>query len=39
MGIIRSTFILDEGGKVLYAFEKVKTKDHALAVLEEIDKF
>ncbi|MDC7234509.1 MAG: thioredoxin-dependent thiol peroxidase [Spirochaetales bacterium] len=39
MGIIRSTFILDEQGKVLHTFEKVKTKDHALAVLEEIDKF
>lgn len=39
MGIIRSTFILDEEGKVLFTFESVKTKDHALAVLEEIDKF
>ncbi|MBF9017814.1 MULTISPECIES: thioredoxin-dependent thiol peroxidase [unclassified Oceanispirochaeta] len=39
MGIIRSTFILDEEGKVLYTFDKVKTKDHALTVLEEIKKF
>lgn len=39
MGIMRSTFILNEDGKILHAFDKVKTKDHALAVLEEIDKF
>jgi peroxiredoxin Q/BCP len=38
-GIIRSTFILDEEGRVLHTFAKVKTKDHALAVLEEIAKF
>ncbi|MDA3959039.1 thioredoxin-dependent thiol peroxidase [Oceanispirochaeta sp.] len=38
-GIIRSTFILDEVGKVIHTFEKVTTKDHALAVLEEIGKF
>ena len=39
MGIIRSTFILDEEGRVLHAFDKVKTKDHALAVLKEMDRF
>ncbi len=39
MGIIRSTFILDGEGTVLHAFEKVKTKDHALAVLQELDRF
>lgn len=39
MGIMRSTFILDEEGKVLFTFDKVKTKDHALTVLEEIKKF
>ncbi len=39
MGIIRSTFILDEEGRVLHAFEKVTTKDHALAVLTELDRF
>ncbi len=37
MGIVRSTFILDEEGTVLHTFEKVKTKDHALAVLEKLD--
>ncbi len=39
MGIIRSTFILNEEGRVLHTFAKVKTKDHALTVLEELDKF
>lgn len=39
MGILRSTFILDEEGKVIFTFDKVKTKDHALAVLKEIDRF
>jgi peroxiredoxin Q/BCP len=39
MGIIRSTFMLDEEGRVLHCFGKVRTKDHALAVLEELDKF
>lgn len=39
MGILRSTFILDETGQVLYTFEKVKTKDHARAVLEELNRF
>ena len=34
MGIIRSTFILDEDHRVKYVFRKVKTKDHAQAVLE-----
>ena len=35
-GIIRSTFILDEEHKVRFVFQKVKTRDHALAVLEQI---
>ena len=34
MGIIRSTFVLDEDHKVKHVFKKVKTKDHAQAVLE-----
>ena len=36
-GIIRSTFILDEEHKVQFVFQKVKTKNHALAVLEEMN--
>jgi peroxiredoxin Q/BCP len=37
MGIIRSTFIIDEEGKIIKVFPKVKVKDHSqevLAVLE-----
>ena len=39
MGVIRSTFILDEEACVLHTFGKVKTKDHALTVLEELKRF
>jgi len=35
-GIIRSTFILSPEGKVLKTFDKVSTKDHGIAVLDEI---
>ena len=35
-GIIRSTFVLDENHKIKYVFTKVKTKDHALSVLEQM---
>jgi peroxiredoxin Q/BCP len=37
MGIIRSTFIIDEGGRIIKVFPKVKVKNHSqevLAVLE-----
>lgn len=33
-GVNRSTFILDEGGKILHIIEKVKTKDHARQILD-----
>lgn len=33
MGLIRSTFVLDEEGKVLRAFPKVKPAEHAAEVL------
>ncbi len=36
MGIIRSTFILDENHTIQHVFKKVKTKDHAQAVLEQL---
>jgi len=39
MGLIRSTFVLDEAGIVVNVFDKVKTKSHGedlLAVLREI---
>jgi peroxiredoxin Q/BCP len=33
MGILRSTFIMDEEGKILKVFPKVKPKDHSQEVL------
>ena len=34
MGVIRSTFVIDEEGKIEQIFRKVKTKDHAAQILE-----
>ena len=36
MGIVRTTFILDEEGKVEKVFEKVKTKDHSNQILQSL---
>jgi peroxiredoxin Q/BCP len=36
MGIERSTFILDENGKIVKEYRKVKAKDHAQKVLDEL---
>ena len=37
MGIIRSTVVIDSGGKVLHNFPKVKVAGHVEAVLAAID--
>ncbi len=37
-GIIRSTFIIDEEGKVIKAWRNVKAKGHVAQVLKEIEK-
>jgi peroxiredoxin Q/BCP len=40
MGILRSTYVIDEEGKIIKAFPKVKVKNHSqevLAVLEGLD--
>ena len=34
MGIIRTTFIVDESGVIIDIIEKVKTKDHANQIIE-----
>ena len=34
MGIIRTTFIIDEQGKIEDIIEKVKTKEHSLQILQ-----
>lgn len=36
MGVIRSTFVIDKGGKVLKAYFNVKAKGHAAKVLEDL---
>ena len=35
MGIIRSTFLVDEKGKIFKAYPKVKAAGHAKVVLED----
>lgn len=34
MGVLRSTFVIDEEGKIEQVFRKVKTKNHAAQILE-----
>lgn len=36
-GIIRSTFIIDENGRILECFYNVRAKDHAKKVLQKIE--
>ena len=35
-GIIRSTFVIDEAGKIAQIYSNVRVKDHALKVLESL---
>lgn len=35
-GILRTTFLIDEAGRVEHVFEKVKPKGHAAEVLEQL---
>lgn len=36
MGIVRTTFLIDESGKILQIWNKVKVKGHVDAVLEAV---
>jgi peroxiredoxin Q/BCP len=36
MGVIRTTFVIDENGVIESVFEKVKTKDHTNQIIETI---
>ncbi|MDA3866098.1 MAG: thioredoxin-dependent thiol peroxidase [Salinivirgaceae bacterium] len=36
MGLLRTTFIIDEEGKIEHIFKKVKTKDHTNQILEKL---
>ena len=38
MGILRTTFIIDEKGLISNIIDKVNTKDHAKQILEEMEK-
>ena len=35
-GVLRSTFVIDEEGKIIKTITKVKTKDHSAQILEEL---
>lgn len=36
-GVLRTTFIIDEEGKIAHIFKKVKTKDHTNQILKELE--
>lgn len=36
MGVLRTTFVIDESGKIIKVFTKVKTKDHTHQILSEM---
>jgi len=38
MGTVRTTFLIDEKGKIIYVWENVKALGHARKVLEEVKK-
>jgi len=37
MGVLRTTFVIDEEGKIEEIFEKVKTKDHTNQIIEALN--
>jgi thioredoxin-dependent peroxiredoxin len=37
MGVLRTTFVIDENGTIQKVFEKVQTKDHTNQILESIN--
>jgi thioredoxin-dependent peroxiredoxin len=37
MGVLRTTFVIDENGTIQEVFEKVQTKDHTNQILESIN--
>lgn len=37
MGVVRTTFVIDEEGKIEEIFEKVKTKDHTNQILSTLE--
>ena len=37
MGIVRTTFLIDEAGKVVHVFKKPKVKEHSEEILSWLD--
>jgi peroxiredoxin Q/BCP len=37
MGVLRTTFVIDEEGRIVDVFEKVKTKDHTNQILSTLE--
>jgi peroxiredoxin Q/BCP len=37
MGVLRTTFVVDEEGRIVDVFEKVKTKDHTNQILSTLE--
>jgi peroxiredoxin Q/BCP len=35
-GVLRTTFLIDEGGKIIKVFEKVRPAEHSAEVLSEL---
>jgi peroxiredoxin Q/BCP len=35
-GVLRTTYVIDEAGKILKTITKVKTKDHSAQILDEL---
>jgi peroxiredoxin Q/BCP len=38
MGVVRTTFLLDEKGRITHIFNKVKTTEHYQQIVNELDK-
>ena len=38
MGVVRTTFLLDEKGRITHIFNKVKTAEHYQQIVNELDK-
>ncbi len=38
MGVVRTTFLLDEEGRITHLFNKVKTAEHYQQIVNELDK-
>lgn len=36
-GVLRTTYVIDEAGKIIKVFPKVKTKEHSEQILKELD--